>query len=109
MRAAAAGLVSILVALVLQVSSPARADDASSSLHADLERLAKIEARHRAELFRLPGVVGVGVGLSSQDERRGVIIVNVTAATPELRAQITSKLEGAPVEIVEGSTPPAPL
>jgi len=46
-----------------------------------------------------PGVVGTGVGVSSQGQP--VIKVYVEKATPATRASIPAKLEALPVEVEE--------
>ena len=73
---------------------------AKAVLVADLRRLSAIEMRHRDEVLGLPGVVGIDTQASEKGSGNGVIMVYVTEATPELRAQITSLLEGAPVMVV---------
>jgi hypothetical protein len=62
--------------------------------------VAEVEQRHEAELLNIPGVLGAGVGLSSE---RGTAAVRVYVEhdTPEVRVSIPSFLEGIPVLVVE--------
>ncbi len=75
--------------------------DAGGRGPARLRELNAIRDRHRAEIMALPGVVGLGVGTSSQDPSKVVITVHVQKATPALREAIAARLENAPVEIRE--------
>jgi hypothetical protein len=77
----------------------------NSEMRARVRELSAIEKRQREDILRLPGVQGIGTGLSSNDTEKIVIRVYVLQgqATPELRAQIASLLGDAPLEIVETS------
>ncbi len=53
---------------------------------------------HTAELMSIPGVTGVAVGLTRQQQP--CILVLVTRETRELRKKIPANIEGHPVEIM---------
>jgi hypothetical protein len=57
--------------------------------------------RHEQALLRIPGVVGVGVGLSTVAPDQVVIQVYVERDTPEVRQAVPAQLNSTPVEIVE--------
>ena len=59
-----------------------------------------VKERHVASLFRLPAVVGVGVGASDRHPGKAVILVYVSRKLKEKeRRSFPKELEGAPVEI----------
>ncbi len=74
---------------------PATARDADPVEHAR-----EVKARHEAALLRIPGVVGVGVGVAADGS--GIVIqVYVEERTGDLEARIPDHLEDVPVEIIE--------
>ncbi len=52
--------------------------------------------RNEATLLAIDGVVGVGIG---EQGGQPVIVVMVSAVTPELRRQIPDSLDGHPVRV----------
>lgn len=60
-----------------------------------------VKERHERALLRIPGVVGVGVGLSEIVPGRVVIQVYVERDTAEVRQAVPAQLNSIPVEIVE--------
>jgi len=60
-------------------------------------------AHHKAELLKIPGVIGVGLGANPSDTSELVIYVDVKDKKDEdrVRRAVPSRLEGHPV-IVEG-------
>lgn len=52
--------------------------------------------RTEATLLAIDGVVGVGIG---EQGGQPIIVVMVSAATPELRRQIPETLDGHPVRV----------
>jgi hypothetical protein len=61
----------------------------------------RVQARHEAKLLAIPGVVGVGVGLSEKIHGNPAIEVYVSQSTASLRKAIPPDLEGMEVKIVE--------
>lgn len=61
----------------------------------------RVKERHETKLLGIPGVVGVGVGLSDTVGAQPVIKVYVKKATAQLRRTLPPSLEGVDVEIVE--------
>ena len=57
-----------------------------------------VKQRHEAELMRIPGVVGVGVG---QCDEQACIKVLVERQTPEVAAVVPTNLEGIRVVLEE--------
>lgn len=61
----------------------------------------QVKSRHEQTLLSIPGVVGVGVGLSQKARTQGVIQVYVKKATDELTKALSNQIEGIPVEVIE--------
>lgn len=57
--------------------------------------------RHEHALLSIPGVVGVGVGLSDAVPGQAVIEIYVERDTPEVRQALPAHLDNVPVKIVE--------
>jgi hypothetical protein len=74
---------------------PAKAEDADPVEHAS-----QVKARNEDALLRIPGVVGVGVGLAS-DGSGPVIQVYVAEATEQVLGDVPGRLEDVAVEVVE--------
>lgn len=64
----------------------------------EMTRLEAIQARHEASLFRLPGVVGVGL---SRDSDGWFIKVFASRLTSELRNGVPQSIEGVRVKVFE--------
>lgn len=60
--------------------------------------LADVLSRHTPSLMAIPGVTGTGEGKRGAEP---IFVVYVGQATPELRKQIPSEIEGYPVEVRE--------
>lgn len=67
---------------------------------AAVDAVTRVKERHEGRLLSIPGVVGVGVGLSTR-VTGPVIEIYVKEATEALRRALPSSLEGVHVEIVE--------
>jgi anti-sigma factor RsiW len=69
-----------------------------------LGELTAILDRNRNELHRLPGVIGTGVGLSSETDHPSHPVIQVFVRSPqdapEVRRRVQGVLPQAPVEIV---------
>lgn len=68
---------------------------------AAVDAVRRVQERHETKLLSIPGVVGVGVGLSDTVAAQPVIKVYVKKATAQLRRTLPPSLEGVDVEIVE--------
>ena len=73
---------------------------------AEMSRLVKeaaaVKTRHMDSLFRLPAVVGAGIGLSKDAPRKPVIEVYLSRALEdEQRRKFPKALDGVPVVLVE--------
>ncbi len=77
------------------VQLPGQADPAA------VDAVTRVKERHEGRLLGVPGVVGVGVGLSDRIGGQPVIEIYVKQATDSLRQSLPSSLEGVPVNIVE--------
>jgi hypothetical protein len=84
-----------LVAAACASVPPAQAGDIDPVEHAS-----QVKARHEDALLRIPGVVGVGVGLAS-DGSGPIIQVYVAEATEQVLRDVPSRLEDVGVEVVE--------
>jgi len=61
-----------------------------------------VEAMHETTLMKIPGVVGVGIGLSEKGDHAAIhVFVNANAPFYSPTA-IPKHLEGVPVRIIEG-------
>lgn len=67
---------------------------------AAVDAVTRVKERHEGRLLSIPGVVGVGVGLSTR-VTGPVIEIYVKEATEALRRALPSSLDGVHVEIVE--------
>lgn len=65
---------------------------------ADLAKAIQVKEKHEEALLGIPGVVGVGVGLS--DVVPGEVVIEIYH-TEELKAALPTELEGVPVQTVE--------
>lgn len=83
--------------------APRSPDSDSSVLNTEIEpelrRVEDIQARHEDELFAIPGVVGVGIGLGSGTKYE--FLVFVEHKTPESTRNIPSTVEGTSVRIMD--------
>jgi hypothetical protein len=74
---------------------PEQADDAA------VAAVTRVKERHEGRLMNIPGVVGVGVGLSDKVLGQPAIEIYVKEATGTLRRALPSSLDGVEVKIVE--------
>ncbi len=98
----AAILVAIAIAMCCSSDGRAQAEASPSSEREDAIRQAtEVKDRNLEKLFKLPQVVGAGVGFSSKHPDQPVIQVYVSRQ-PSARQmrQFPKSLEGIPVEIV---------
>jgi hypothetical protein len=65
-----------------------------------VEELRGIQARHEDSIMNIPGVVGIGIGLT-EDGKDLAFIVYVEKLTLAVEAQVTDRIEGVPVRLIE--------
>lgn len=65
-----------------------------------VEDLKDIQARHEDSIMDIPGVVGIGIGLTV-DGKDMAFIVYVEKLMPSARAQVPDHIEGVPVRMIE--------
>lgn len=85
---------------MVELAGAAVTDDGSSPGADEVEAASQVKDRHEQALMAVPGVVGMGIGLS-RDGQRVVIQVYVAALSAETREALPSELDGVSVEIVE--------
>ncbi|MGH7774161.1 MAG: hypothetical protein ACREQA_18205 [Candidatus Binatia bacterium] len=68
---------------------------------AAVDAVKRVKERHESRLLGIPGVVGVGVGLSKRIAGQAVIEVYVKESPGALKRAIPSSLDGVEVDIVE--------
>jgi hypothetical protein len=61
--------------------------------------LKEVVQKHRGDIMKLPGVIGVGVGLSPTDRNKRCILVYTT--TSERPPDLLKQIDGYDVEIVK--------
>ncbi|MBI4528884.1 MAG: hypothetical protein HY695_34235 [Deltaproteobacteria bacterium] len=74
---------------------PGQADPAA------VDAVRRVKEKHEGRLMNIPGVVGVGVGLSEAQLEKPVIEVYVKSASDQVRRSVPASLEGVAVKIVE--------
>lgn len=74
---------------------PGEADPAA------VDAVTRVKERHEGRLLGIPGVVGIGVGLSDRVAGQPVIEIYVKQATDSVRRALPSSLDGVEVKIVE--------
>ena len=65
-----------------------------------VDELRKIQTRNEEAIFSLPGVVGMGIGLT-EDGKGPAFVVYCKKLRPEARALFPHHLEGVPVRLIE--------
>ena len=65
-----------------------------------VEELKEVQARHEDRVMGIPGVVGIGIGLT-EDGQDLAFIVYVEKLTPSIKAQVPARIEGVPVRLIE--------
>ena len=66
-----------------------------------VDAVTRVKERHESRLLSIPGVVGVGVGLSDRVAGHPVIEIYVKQGTDSLRRTLPASLDGVEVKIVE--------
>ncbi len=65
-----------------------------------IEALKGIQASHEDRVMAIPGVVGIGIGLT-EDGKDLAFIVYVEKLTPSVKVQMPARIEGVPVRLIE--------
>jgi hypothetical protein len=68
---------------------------------AAVDAVRKVKERHESRLLAIPGVVGVGVGVSEKAREQAAIEVYVIQATESLRQTLPRSLDGVEVKTIE--------
>jgi hypothetical protein len=82
-------------------SQAANAQLPSQASQAAVDAVRRVKERHEGRLLAIPGVIGVGVGVSEKAIRQAAIEVYVIQATELVRQALPRSLDGAEVKIVE--------
>lgn len=94
------------LALAKSLWRPRESQAASQALpgHVDavaVEAVTRVKERHENRLLSIPGVIGLGVGISDRVAGQPVIEIYVKQVTDALRASLPTALDGVQVKIVE--------
>jgi hypothetical protein len=92
-------LVAALGLAVLLESAPQAKPKRGASLEQRVKEATAVKDRHLKELFRLPAVVGAGVGLSKEDRQPAIQVYVSRRLKPEESKKFPKALEGIPVEV----------
>lgn len=65
-----------------------------------IEELKVIQARNEDQIMSIPGVVGIGIGLTEEGKDLA-FIVYVEKLTPNIKARVSDQIEGVPVRLIE--------
>jgi hypothetical protein len=89
-------LLTVAGMLALSRGAPVAMDRGDEARYSDIQR------RHQAEILKMPGVIGAGVGLSQTAPDRPVIRLFVRPGTSQaVKDGLPKEIEGAPVEVIE--------
>ncbi|MDP3955406.1 MAG: hypothetical protein Q8Q15_03535 [bacterium] len=77
----------------------------AASLAEKIKSAVQVKERHEDLIMSIPGVVGIGVGLTSDTPREPLIEVDVIRLTDEVQRMVPTRLEGIRVEVVETGEP----
>ncbi len=81
-------------------ASSASTNSALSETSAPVIAASAIKDRHESDLFKIPGVIGTGIGAADQPGKVA-IQVYVDHATSQIDSAVPAKLEGIPVKVIE--------
>jgi hypothetical protein len=84
------------------VTSRRQLHEQSRALQVDarIEKLKTIQARHEAQIMRIRGVVGIGIGLAENGQDMA-LVVYCEKITDQLISEVPKSIEGVPVRLVE--------
>ena len=81
-------------------ASSTTVNSALSATSAPVVAASAIKDRHESDLFKIPGVIGTGIGAAGQPGKVA-IQVYVDHETPQIDSAVPATLEGTPVKIIE--------
>jgi hypothetical protein len=81
-------------------TSSTSTNSALSESSAPVVAASAIKDRHESDLFKIPGVIGTGIGAAGQPGKVA-IQVYVDHATPQIDSAVPATLEGIPVKVIE--------
>jgi hypothetical protein len=73
----------------------------SQARQAAVDAVRRVKERHEGRLLAIPGVIGVGVGISEKTIGQAAIEVYVIEGTESLRRTLPSSLDAVDVKMVE--------
>jgi len=82
-------------------SQAANAQLPPQASQAAVDAVRRVKERHEGRLLAIPGVIGVGVGVSEKAIRQAAIEVYVIQATDSLRQALPKSLDGVEVKTIE--------
>jgi hypothetical protein len=68
---------------------------------AAVDAVRRVKERHEGRLFAIPGVIGVGVGVSEKTSRQAAIEIYVKEAGESMHRALPKSLDGVEVKIIE--------
>jgi hypothetical protein len=87
--------------LTVAESQAANAQLPPQASQAAVDAVRRVKERHEGKLLAVPGVIGVGVGVSQKAIGQAAIEVYVIQATELVRQALPKSLDGAEVKIIE--------
>lgn len=81
-------------------SSTSSTNSALSETSAPVVAAGAIKDRHESDLFKIPGVIGTGIGAANQPGKVA-IQVYVDHETPQIDSAVPATVEGVPVKVIE--------
>ena len=82
-------------------SQAANAQLPPQASQAAVDAVRRVKERHEARLLALPGVIGVGVGVSEKAREQAAIEVYVIQATESLKQALPKSLDGVELKTIE--------
>jgi hypothetical protein len=101
-----AGILGKILAWTKTILSLAEIQSANAQLppqasQAAVDAVRRVKERHEGRLLAIPGVIGVGVGVSEKTSRQAAIEVYVKEAGESLHRALPKSLDGVEVKIIE--------
>ena len=101
-----ASLMGKILAWAKKLLSVAESQAANAQLppqasQAAVDAVRRVKERHEARLLALPGVIGVGVGVSEKAREQAAIEVYVIQATESLKQALPKSLDGVELKTIE--------
>jgi hypothetical protein len=101
-----ANILGKILAWVKTILSAAEIQAANAQLppqasQAAVDAVRRVKERHEGRLFAIPGVIGVGVGVSEKTSRQAAIEIYVKEAGESMHRALPKSLDGVEVKIIE--------